>query len=369
MAEHNMETRSTSGRFVRWFGVTSRPELVLFIALLVLAVFTRFYHLGDRVMSHDESLHTYYAYQYRQGTQGAAIPNPLMHGPLQFHLIAATFFALGDSDMTARIPVALAGVAGILLVFCLRRWLGKAGAWFTAALMLASPFLLYYSRYVRNEGLIVPLTILMFLAVFKYYETSESEWLYLFVATLALHFTAKETAFLYTAALLLFLGVMFLVKVFRSDWRSPRLRPLLAAGVIITLASLAAVAVLIYQELYVAPGYFEGGQVTQDRISYGLSVWFGLGGGLLGLVLMVAALGSGLGKKRLSEYPSLDLLVVTITMILPLFAALFQPDAMNYQNPHILRIVLFSRTIEFPLVILTVGILMLGSLVMGVLWD
>lgn len=356
MAENPKETKLAGSWLERWFGLSSRIQLVLFIVLLLLAIFTRFYHLGDRVMSHDESLHTQYSYQLRQGD--GFLPNPLMHGPLQFHLIATSFFALGDSDMSARIPVALAGVAAVVLVLSLRKWLGKVGAWLAAILILVSPFMLYYSRYVRNEGLIVPLTILMFLAVFKYYETQESKWLYIFVGTLALHYTAKETAFLYTAALLLFLVIVFVARVLRSGWSRDGLKWVLIAGLFIAVVGFSIMAILMYQELYVSPGYFEGGEVSQARITYSLPVWIGLGTGILGLFLTLAALSVEKGRRLLSDYPTFNLIAVSVTMILPLFAALFQPDAMNYQDSQMVGIT-----------VMTVGILISVSAVLGLIWD
>ena len=43
-------------------------EVVIYTAILVIAVVTRFWALGERVMSHDESLHTYFSYKlYAEG--------------------------------------------------------------------------------------------------------------------------------------------------------------------------------------------------------------------------------------------------------------------------------------------------------------
>src|SRR5574342_269556 len=61
-------------------------EIVIFAGIMLLAVITRFYNLGVRVMSHDESLHTYFSWLLYRG-QGYQ-HSPMMHGPLQFHLIA-----------------------------------------------------------------------------------------------------------------------------------------------------------------------------------------------------------------------------------------------------------------------------------------
>ncbi len=78
---------------------------ILIIVLIALALFSRFFILGERVMSHDEVNHVVPAYDlsigkgYRQ--------DPVTHGPLQFHLIALSCFLFGANDFTSRIPTAL----------------------------------------------------------------------------------------------------------------------------------------------------------------------------------------------------------------------------------------------------------------------
>lgn len=62
-------------------------EKAIYITFLLLAIVTRFYGLGDRVVSHDESLHTQFSYQYYIGD--GYVHSPLMHGPTLFHLTAA----------------------------------------------------------------------------------------------------------------------------------------------------------------------------------------------------------------------------------------------------------------------------------------
>src|SRR5690606_13079795 len=57
-------------------------ETALLIVIFGLAVFTRLYGLGERAMSHDESLHTYYSYELY--TEGRFAHTPLMHGPILF---------------------------------------------------------------------------------------------------------------------------------------------------------------------------------------------------------------------------------------------------------------------------------------------
>ena len=61
-------------------------EIILFVVIILLAIATRFYNLGARVRSHDESWHTYFSWLLYQGR--GYEHTPMMHGPLQFHLIA-----------------------------------------------------------------------------------------------------------------------------------------------------------------------------------------------------------------------------------------------------------------------------------------
>jgi len=105
--------------------VQVNTETLLAAGLLVAAVLTRFTDLESRVMSHDESLHTFYSWELEQGR--GYRHTPLMHGPLQFHLVALSYFLFGDSDGSARIPAALAGVAAVGLIFVFRQWFGRTG--------------------------------------------------------------------------------------------------------------------------------------------------------------------------------------------------------------------------------------------------
>ena len=99
----------------------------LIIVLLVVAVISRFSDVGLRVMSHDEVNHVTSAWDFFQGR--GYQHNPVTHGPLQFHLLAFSFFMFGDSDVSARIPAALFSIAAIAFVlFGYKRYLGKTGA-------------------------------------------------------------------------------------------------------------------------------------------------------------------------------------------------------------------------------------------------
>jgi len=213
---------------------TLTNEIVLFAGIMLLAIFTRFYDLEARVMSHDESLHTYFSWLlYRgQGYQHA----PMMHGPYQFHVIALSYFLFGVSDFTARIPAVLFSLATVWMVWYWRRYLGNWGMIVAALLMVISPYMLYYGRYVRNESFVGFSGILLLYSILRYLEVGEKKYLYLVTAATLLHFTSKETAFIYTAQAWLFLGLYFLARIFHLG-RLPNLREDRAFGLMILLGT------------------------------------------------------------------------------------------------------------------------------------
>ncbi|MEK6256128.1 MAG: TIGR03663 family protein, partial [Chloroflexota bacterium] len=210
--------------------------------ILVVAVVSRFYDLGLRVMSHDESLHTYFSWLLSRG--GQFEHTPLMHGPLQFHMIALSYFIFGASDFTARIPAVLANIATIAFMWNYRKYLGKIGALIAAFLLLISPFMLYYARYVRNESLVALFGVVTIWAILRYLDKGDVRYFYWITAATALHFTTKETSFIYTAQALLFLLGLLLFRIYNRPWRNQNDRKtfgyLLAGALVVVLLAGAA---------------------------------------------------------------------------------------------------------------------------------
>ena len=195
-----------------WTALNLDWEKVAYITLIVLALVLRLYGLGWRAMSHDESLHAQYSWQLYDG-RGGYTHNPMMHGPYQFHITAVSFFLFGVNDATARLPAAISGVLAIGLIWFLRRWLGRKGALLAAVMMTISPLMLYYSRYIRNDMLDVLFVLITVWAIFRYLEEGQTRWLYLLAAALALNYTTKEVAFIYT-------GIFGLILLLRAiiEW-------------------------------------------------------------------------------------------------------------------------------------------------------
>ena len=195
-------------------------EVAIFIFIILMAFVSRFYNLGARVMSHDESLHTYFSWLLYKGD--GYQHNPMMHGPLQFHLIALSYFLFGPNDFTARIPAALFNIATISMAWYWRRYLGKTGGLIAGILMVISPIMLFYGRYVREDPYAIFSGVLMLYTVLRYFESGERKYLYLLAVSLLLHFIDKETSFIYSAQLLLFLFIYFIYRVIHNTWDDKR---------------------------------------------------------------------------------------------------------------------------------------------------
>ena len=191
-------------------------EVALFAGIILLAIITRFYDLGARVMSHDESLHTYFSWLLYRG-QGYQ-HTPMMHGPWQFHWIALSYFLFGVSDFTARIPAALFSIATVVMVWPWRRYLGRTGAIVTALLMVVSPFMLFYGRYVREDVYTGLSGLLMLYAILRYLESGGSKYLYMLSVALIIHFADKETSFIYALQAFIFLAAYFVLQITRKPW-------------------------------------------------------------------------------------------------------------------------------------------------------
>lgn len=326
-------------------------EKIVFALILILALLSRFSELGTRVMSHDETSHVYFSWQLYRG-QGYG-HSPITHGPLQFHLIALSYFLFGDSDFSGRAPAALFSVAAIAFLWAFRRYLGRVGAIVAAGLFLISPYMMYYGRYARNEAFVGLFGLMTLWAILRYLDRGETKHLYFLAAATALHFTTKETAFIYTAQALIFLGLLFLGRIGGRHWKRPGFRVwffiIFGVGLLLAMAAIGVNHALVGQEAAVSgtevqepvvagetPGQVPILQPPPPGVLYV--------GGAAGLVIL-AGLGlliSGYGWERLREERSFSLMVVLFTLALPHLAAFpvlaFNGDPLNYTDSNNLMV-------------------------------
>ncbi|MFA7248428.1 MAG: flippase activity-associated protein Agl23 [Dehalococcoidia bacterium] len=174
------------------------------IAIAAISLALHLWNVGPRAYHHDESQHAAFSYYFATG--GGYRHDPLLHGPLQFHVIALIFRVFGDSDFTARVFAGAMGSVLVLTPLLLRRTLGNTGTLITALLLVISPSLLYYSRFARGDLPVAVFTVMMFTGAWQYRFDRRLRWLLVLSAGLALSFATKETTYISGAVLLLYLN-------------------------------------------------------------------------------------------------------------------------------------------------------------------
>ncbi|MDA3875314.1 MAG: TIGR03663 family protein [Kiritimatiellae bacterium] len=193
-------------------------ETIGWAVLILLALILRLIGLGHRAMSHDESLHALYSWYLSNGLNYRH--DPMMHGPLLFHLNGLVYSLFPVNDFTARLVPALWGSGCVALLILYRRWLGRLGALWAAALLCLESAHLFYSRYLRNDITVSFFTLLMVWAILRYRETRKPAHLVWLSIALAFQFVTKETVYIHGAVM----GsacVIFAVWETRSrEWKS-----------------------------------------------------------------------------------------------------------------------------------------------------
>ncbi|MBG0770970.1 MAG: TIGR03663 family protein, partial [Anaerolineaceae bacterium] len=319
----------------------------LIVALiLITAVLSRFIMLGDRTMSHDETNHVVPAYDFYQGT--GYLYDPVTHGPLQFHLIALSYTLFGDSDFSARVPDAVFGIAVIIFaIFAFKRYIGRLGGLIAGFLFTISPYISFYSRYTRNEIYIVFWGMALLWGVLRYLELGKKRTLIFITIITALHFCDKATAYIFTAELLIFLALIFGIRLLSKTWKKENLKLLFIITVGITIVAGLAAFALGYTALTNTTetdsdiGVMLNAMPAATRIEIGIAGVVAIAGLITAGVLLV----KGIGWHGIRDERSFDLLILQGTFVLPLLAALPMAiiglNPLDYSNPGILSALMF----------------------------
>jgi len=256
--------------------ITVNWELVLYGALLLVAIATRFYNLGARVMSHDESLHTLYSWNLYAGK--GYQHDPLMHGPFLFHATALMYFLFGDSDFTARLVPALLGTLLVIAPYWFRPWLGRLGALAASVMILISPGLMYYSRYIRHDMMSAMWVTLMALAFFQFMRSRQTRWIYVGALAVSLTLATMEISYIQGFICVTFIAGAFLWEALAS----PRQR-LLNYNM---LGLLVMLAVLVIWGIWQSGTTAAGGQSAEPNLWKYIEIVVMLMGLLIGFLLI-----------------------------------------------------------------------------------
>ncbi|MCY4145419.1 MAG: TIGR03663 family protein [Chloroflexi bacterium] len=311
-------------------------QLAVYILIFLLAVFSRFYMLGERVMSHDESLHTRYSYNFYK--EGDFAHTPLMHGPVLFHATALSFYFFGDSDFSGRLYTAVLGVMLVMFPLLWRRWLGRWGSLLASLMILISPLLLYYSRYIRHDTPSILFGMIMAYCILQYLDggarvRGRAYWLYLFAAALILNLGSKETAFIYLGILGSFLTIFFLARLAqaRLDLRGKPLFQQVVLGILLggmmTLGMYILVDIIPAQ---IVPGRGTSWGALSDLQRSTFAGWMTLAVGSGGFVLSTTALYAFRDSRR--RIPWRELVFIFLIALLTAGGLLFIEELSHWSQ-------------------------------------
>jgi len=289
------------------------------IALILLALITRLYALGDRAVSHDETTHAKYSWNLYSGS--GFRHDPLMHGPLLFEATAFFFGLFGVSDFTARLYSALAGVALVAAPWLLRRWMGRLGALLAGVMVLISPTITYYSRYTRHDIPLLLFITLLLWSILQYLDRDSggSRWLMWMGVFFALVFVTKENAYMYTALFVALMALPLIWQLFTVRW-AQRSRGRLVVALLVLALVLGGVFILAYSSAPVG----DEGPSNNEISALAVPVWgrLALGGAVLLIAGALVGLVHGVGEAQIRRLRLFDVVLVLGTFTLPLGSAL-----------------------------------------------
>ncbi len=183
-----------------------------FLLVALVAAAMRLWELEGRTMHYDEAIHLHFAWKLARGVE--FVHSPWMHGPLQIELVAVVLKYLGDTDFLARLPYALFGATLTVLPYFMRRLIGDKGAVCAAVILTFSPSLLYFSRFGRNDILMVVWAVLLLIMLWQYGISNRKRYLFGAAAVTALMLATKETAYF----VILFMGLAAMALGWRELW-------------------------------------------------------------------------------------------------------------------------------------------------------
>lgn len=346
-------------------------ETLLAVLILAIALVSRFAMLDARVMSHDEVNHVVPSYDLFTGKGYAH--SPVTHGPFQMHVVALSYFLFGDSDYTSRIPAALFSLAAVgFVLFAFRPYLGRTGALLAGLFFTISPYMLFYGRYTRNEGFIELFGVVMLFAVLRFMQKGDRLSLFLLTGSIVFHFIAKETAFIYSAQLLIFLAFLFLIEVRRAQNIRParynRFLILIGVAMLLVFTAIGFGVINARSSEGVTPAAAQPANAATVANAAGFSfgaqvaieAFLVLGALALAVIAFIMII-RDLGWKQLCGLRSFSMLILSGTLILPQLAAfpvkMVGWNPLDYTGSGLMRTGIF------------LGLFLILSAAIGLLWN
>jgi uncharacterized protein (TIGR03663 family) len=179
------------------------PWLAAIIGMIILGMALRWVELDARPMHHDESLHGAYSkYQFNEPERQFYKYNPMLHGPLLYHMVPLSFYFFGETKLATRIPIALIACVLLFAPLLLSRRVDRSLIFLWTAVLALSPSILYWGRFIRHD--MMGLALLIGIALTSVISHSLLKFSLLGLL-IGLHFCVKEDVYVQLVMLFGFL--------------------------------------------------------------------------------------------------------------------------------------------------------------------
>ncbi|GAB5388994.1 MAG: hypothetical protein Alpg2KO_19620 [Alphaproteobacteria bacterium] len=173
---------------------------VAFWLMVLGSVVLHVLQLDARPLHHDEAVNGWFLDNMITG-KGWSYDPTNYHGPFLYYFHTMLAGVTGISESGLRMPVAVASALLPVLLVGFRHWMGWSGLFFCAALLTASPAMLYYGRtFIHETYLAISLALLLVVAHRYAIWRMAADWLALW-AIIALIMTIKETGLISVAVM------------------------------------------------------------------------------------------------------------------------------------------------------------------------
>jgi len=189
----------------------------LFLLIVILTIFVRFWQLDLKLLHHDEAIHSWFSYELL--TKGTWVYDPSYHGPFLYYVTAGMFSLFGDSDLVARLLPSLFGTLLIPLVYGIYRigYINKKQTLFAALFLAVSPDMVYFSRFLRHDIFMLFFTFLLLVAILYYFEYGQTRFAIIAAIAMGGALCCKEEM----PVIILIFASFFIYEIWRGKFTLP----------------------------------------------------------------------------------------------------------------------------------------------------
>lgn len=177
--------------------------------ILILAAALRLWALDLKAPHFDEGINGWFSDRLRETGTFAYDPTNY-HGPWHFYALFVSQSLLGRNIWALRLPVVLASLLCIPVIFMFARWFGRTAARWAALAFAVSPACVFYGRYSIHEPWFVLFSMLFVWGAIALWQNRDRAGLWAAAGGSAGMLLNKETYIIHAGSLALAAGVFAL---------------------------------------------------------------------------------------------------------------------------------------------------------------